>query len=958
MTSNHRPHLAAILPLLALALGVAAALLVAGLDPAPPPWHLQIPAWLADRLSPLGDRTVTLERPQALWLMPLAVLPFLAAVVARTLVDLPRLQVALQLLARVGLLMALALALTIPTLRSPTRGKTVVFAVDVSASIDDGQLAAAEALVRDGLQYMSEESARELDREDRTQLRLVTYAGQARALDPQGEDREALLPRDPEGALASDHAAALRLAAALVDPEREGRIVLITDGGGSRAERADLAATVRELGERGVTVHTRAFPPAARADLVVAGVHLPAELRVGQTFDVVVDLEAVGYVPEDSQSLTLRLDKDGQPNPLTPAVQVELPGPDGRRQIKIPSRVSAPGPAVYTATLLTEAVPRAKNRALENDRAAVAGDVKGQPRVLLVAPGDDTQALARALRSDHLHVDLVDPGALPTDTDALRPYDLVVLSDVAAARVGGAARQAIARYVEDLGGGFIMIGGEGSFGVGGWGGTTIEEILPVRFEGERQRDQPTLALVLVIDKSGSMSSEDRLDLVKEAARATAATLDPGDEIGVIAFDSYPYVLVRLQTASNRIRIAGDIRRLSAGGGTNALPALREAYLQLVGSRALVKHVILLSDGQSPEQGVAALLADMRDADITVSAVGVGAGAGKDFLARVAERGRGRYYFSQDGTDVPRIFSRETREVTRNAAQERLHYPRVAKAVQALRGLDFAAAPGLGGIVPLKPKPLAEVLLKTHEGEPLLVRGRRGLGRTAAFASDAKPRWAAAWIRWAGFAKLWSQVARDTMRQGAGNLGGAALRVLPGADEGTWSVVVDVDAAQGFADDLRGEVLVVDPARPQDDPARALTFPLALTAPGRYEAALARIDAGQRLLSARLYDRAAGQERLAAEASGQVSVPYPPELAPQSLIADPTWLAELPVPEDSAIPPTHQGDLDPVLRVEGKNTGREHTRPLWPEVLLALVLPLLALDLLLRRLSLGRRRLGA
>src|SRR5690606_5049084 len=128
--------------------------------------------------------------------------------------------------------------------------------------------------------------------------------------------------------------------------------------------------------------------------------------------------------------------------------------------------------------------------------------------------------------------------------EELRRHDLVVLHDVSAGRVSGAARQALVSYVEDHGGGFIMIGGENSFGVGGWGGTTLERILPVRFEGERQREQPKLALVLVIDKSGSMSAEDKLDLVKEAARATARTLDPTDEIGVIAFDSKPTVLVR------------------------------------------------------------------------------------------------------------------------------------------------------------------------------------------------------------------------------------------------------------------------------------------------------------------------------------------------------------------------------------------------------------------------------
>ena len=147
--------------------------------------------------------------------------------------------------------------------------------------------------------------------------------------------------------------------------------------------------------------------------------------------------------------------------------------------------------------------------------------------------------------------------------------------------------------------------------------------------------------------------------------------------------------------------------------------------------------------------------------------------------------RDSYYFSQDGTDVPRIFSRETREVTRNAVVERDLFARVAKSAQVLRGIDFDRAPGLGGVIPLKTKPLAELLLRTHVGDPLLVRGRRGLGRTAAFASDAKPRWAHRWIGWDGFPKFWSQVARDLMRQGAASLGGASLRITPGADEGSF-----------------------------------------------------------------------------------------------------------------------------------------------------------------------------
>jgi Mg-chelatase subunit ChlD/uncharacterized membrane protein len=929
-------------PLLGLLASLVVAALLSAFVPASESATFELPGWLAGLLSDSGDTTAVLGRPRALWLMPVAIVPFLVLMARRSLVDAPRFQIVAQVFGRLMLLMALALALALPTLRAPIRGKTVVFVVDVSQSIDDEQLAGARELVAEAMRLADDEEAAGLAREDRTRVRLVTYAGQAQAIDLSEVEPDALvLERDPEHALASNHADGLRLAQAMLDPDTEPRMVLITDGTGSLAERESLAIAVEEVEKRGSTVHTRTFPAKARGDVLVESVTLPEELRVGQSFEVAIDL-----VSTSPGEIKLHLSRDGTPNPLAPTETVQLRG--GRQQIKLPARVTTPGPVVFEARLDTEGFAPALNRSTLNDAAAVVGDVRGRPRVLHVG-SDSTGALARALSSDHLSVDNVGPAELPASADGLRPYDLVIFSDLPRRRVSGAQQQAISRYVKDMGGGFMMIGGENSFGVGGWGGSTIEGLLPVKFEGERQREQPTLALVLVIDKSGSMSSEDKLDLVKEAARATARALDPTDEIGVIAFDSRPNVLVRLQRASNRIRISSDIRRLSAGGGTNALPALREAYLQLAGSKALVKHVILLSDGQSPETGINSLIHDMRDADITVSSVGVGAGAGKELLARVAEMGRGRYYFSQDGTDVPRIFSRETREVTRNAIVERELYPRVTKAVQALRGIDFGRAPGLRGIVPVKPKAQAEVLLRTHLGDPLLVRGRRGLGRTLAFASDAKPRWAASWVMWSGFSKLWSQLARDTMRQGASLLGGATIGVHQGATLGSWQVVVDVESPEGFANDLVGEVEIIDPALAEDDEARKRSVPLELSAPGRYEGTVHDVNAGQRLLKAKLYDASQTPRRLAAEAVSQVSVPYPAELSPDQLEPKPEWLARL---GESG---THQGPVDAIVTTPGDTGGRTRTKPLWPYVLFGLVLPLLVLDLLLRRVSLGVRR---
>ncbi len=928
---------------LGVLLGGAAVGVLLLLSPWPASTQIPLPVDLARLLGATEgtDPVAVLARPEALWLMPAAVLPYLVLVLRRSLVDVPGAQVFVQLLARLAVLMAVAVALAQPSLRSPIRGKTLVFAVDVSDSIDDAQLEQARAELERALAAVRDEAQAEVDPEDRTRLAVVTYAQRVTVRDvAEDADATALLARTDDGGLGSDHAGALRLAAALVDPQTEGRVVLLTDGGGSLAEREDLSGATAELRARGLSVHVRRFEPEARGDVLVDAVHLPAEMRLGETFNVAVDLFATS-----AGTVTVQLSRDGVPNPLQPFEEVELRG--GAQQVTFEARVTEPGPVVFEAALDAATIEGPDNRRTGNDAAAVAGEVRGRPKVLLAGSGGNGP-LAAALRSDHLDVTVTGGGGVPETFEALRAFDLVMFSDLGAGSVSAASKQALGQYVVDHGGGFIMVGGDQSFGMGGWGRGTVGELLPVRFDGERQREQPKLALVLVIDKSGSMSSEDKLDLVKEASRATARTLDPSDEIGVIAFDSRPHVMVRLQPASNRIRISSDIRRLTSGGGTNALPALREAYLQLAGSNALVKHVILLSDGQSPENGISALLGDMRDADITVSSVGVGAGAGKDLLRRVARRGRGRFYYSHDGTDVPRIFSRETREVTRNAAKELALYPRVAKNVQALRGIDFSGAPGLRGLVPVKPKAMTETLLRTHQGDALLVRGRRGLGRTAAFASDAKARWAAPWLAWSGFAKLWSQLARDTMRQGATLLGGASITVTP-AGEGGYAVSVDVDAVSGFANDLFGELEVVDPSKAQDDPARAVTVPLRLSAPGRYVADIGQVQAGQRLVNARLYDVSQEPRRLAAEAVSQVSVPYPTELLPEAT-GDPSFVQALPVASTS-------GSLAEVIETAGDPGGRERHKPLWPWVLAGLVLPLIIVDLLLRRVSFGSRKVS-
>src|SRR5205823_5823508 len=103
-----------------------------------------------------------------------------------------------------------------------------------------------------------------------------------------------------------------------------------------------------------------------------------------------------------------------------------------------------------------------------NNQAAASVAVKGKPRVLYIEGEPPSAAyLSNALRKENIDVEVRGPGGLPSSPRELARYDLVLVSDVAASFVGAEHMDALERYVRDLGGGFIMAGGENSFGSGG-----------------------------------------------------------------------------------------------------------------------------------------------------------------------------------------------------------------------------------------------------------------------------------------------------------------------------------------------------------------------------------------------------------------------------------------------------------------------------------------------------------
>ena len=173
------------------------------------------------------------------------------------------------------------------------------------------------------------------------------------------------------------------------------------------------------------------------------------------------------------------------------------------------------------------------------------------------------------------------------------------------------------------------------------------------------KKRETGALVLLIDRSGSMQGP-KLDAAKDAAKAAASALHPDDMVAVVAFDSEATDFLKPTKAGSKAEINKSLDRLTAGGGTSFYPGLKEAYEILKGLKADKKHVILLSDGESPDDGIEDLLKDMKNAKITVSTVAVPGGE-EVLLEKISDDGGGRMYKVTDLKTLSQTYVKELKE---------------------------------------------------------------------------------------------------------------------------------------------------------------------------------------------------------------------------------------------------------------------------------------------------------
>jgi Mg-chelatase subunit ChlD len=648
-----------------------------------------------------------------------------------------------------GVLRLLSLAVLLTALTGPEvnlggKGIDVIVVADRSRSMPQN----------------SEESIKELllnlqhNRKNGDRVALVTFGNTAAIENTLSKDSvfaKFEKPILPDG---SDLADALHTALNLVDRNRPARILVFTDGESNGG--TPLSAARRAL-ELGVPIDYREFPRVRAGDIAVESLVLPETVLPREPFQYAVwvyaDREADGKVS---------VYRDGEP-----VVQDREPRhfAAGMNRLLFRDLLEEGGLHSYEVRLDVDDDPLR-----ENNRGEGVVRVDAGPRLLVLNGDGEEDNFVRALRAGRLAVDVAASKSHPLTPESLDRYRAVVLENVAAADFGRLKMERLAQFVEDLGGGLMLTGGERSFGTGGYFKSPLDEVLPVSMEMREEHRKNRLALAIALDRSGSMAvavkgGKAKMDLANLGTAEAIRMLSPGDSVAVIAVDSSPHVIQSMISVDDAEAIASKVTKIeSMGGGIFVYEALVAAGRELMDAEQSTKHIILFSDANDSEEpgDYKKLLAEFDKAGITTSVIGLGTPTDADskLLEDIAKLGNGNIMFTDDAEELPRLFTQDTMSVARSSfikkdsTTQPAGIPGTIVPSARLMGEyvagQFPASDGYN-LSYLKPEATLGVVSQDEYAAPWSAFWYRGLGRVAAITLEVDGQHSGPFGRWDDYA---------------------------------------------------------------------------------------------------------------------------------------------------------------------------------------------------------------
>jgi uncharacterized membrane protein len=724
---------------------------------------------------------------------------------------------------------------------------------------------------------------RDLEKRDRAG---VIVFGEDAAVEIPPIDEYVPLPPATENQLdarQTNLARALKLAQALFPHDSAKRVVVVSDG---NQTRGDALARAKVLADAGVSIDVAPIHWFARGEVAVEKLTVSSDVRRGQPFDLRVVLNNITEPKPGERGAVkgkLRIVRRAGERETTMAEQ-EIELPPGKKVFTIRQQIDRPDFYTYEARFVPD--DPADDAMSQNNEASTFTHIRGRGHVLVIEdwkhPGQ-FDFLVDRLRSENLEVTLLPSDQLFNSLAELQRYDTVVLANVPRssgenadeiANFSDAQIEMLARNTQQMGSGLIMLGGDRSFGVGGWSNTEIEKAMPVDFHVKSPKVVPVGALAMLMHAS-EMARGNHWQ--KVVAREAIKSLGGQDYCGVIHWNGNDQWLWRhpqgfAKVGPQRQQMLARLDKMQPGDMPQFEPAMRMAaasFAQL--PDAAVKHMIIISDGD-PAPPSNAVLQALKQQKVTVTTVAVGSHGtlGSTPMQKIARVTGGKYYVVKNGRALPRIYQREARRIARPLVFEDKNglAPQVKFPHEMIKGLADEEIPPVTGFVltSVKDNPLVEVALVSpkpagDKNATLLAAWTYGLGKAVAFTTDAGQRWAGQWTDWDGYDKFFSQMVRWSMRP-TGDAGNFAL--AGGVEQGKGTVVITaLDKDDEFLNFLNMTGSAFSPD------GKALPLRIEQVAPGRYVGEAAVDRAGDYFLA---ITPAAGKAALRAG----VSVPYSAE----------------------------------------------------------------------------------
>jgi Ca-activated chloride channel homolog len=685
-----------------------------------------------------------------LWAIPFCVVIAFLARASRWYVSI------LQLIPRSAWIIALTIAALLPVREHRKDALEVVVIKDVSLSIDEGRLARADTALQTLVKKRDEASASGNDRATK-----ITALSFSEKVDITGSNNVGLQEE-------SNLEAALQAARALFTPGRDHRIVLLSDG---RATKGNALEAAKQAGEEKTPIYVLPLGSGEQPEVVIKGVSLPDKARSKDDFRAEVFIESVVAEPATVKLLVRPAGSTGKPRILSTQKVSLTPG---KVTVEFTTKLETPG--IYELRAEVSAAEGGDTFLVNNDASGFL-TVEDLPKVLLIRrPGEPETPLDKTIKSvaTRYHVDTAD--AMPQSLSDMGQYDLVLFNDPKTQKFTDEENKILTNYVTDLGGGLILSMGDNAKDIAEPPeDTPIEELLPLTFKRIKQKEEVPLAVVFVIDKSASMDRERKFEMAISSVKQAATHLKEDADVAIILFDDLPYTQLPLTKASQKETIENSMNNLGVGGGTDLYPGLKAAYAEIKKSEAKIKHIIVLSDGESLsryEQN-SDIVDRITQNKITITTIGLSADSDPTHLLQLAKMGGGTFYYTEDPSKLPDIFAKETQTTTETTVKTAEYKAIVQAPADAVENIEWSSAPNIKGYITSEPKPTSEIILVAASSgaptavggkrEPLLARWYRGLGRVAVFTSDAGNVWAAPWVSWEGYARFWEQLTRTTLR---------------------------------------------------------------------------------------------------------------------------------------------------------------------------------------------------